>query len=1021
MPQGKLFLVGALVLVALLAVGVMLVMKRLKDASSTAQQPPPAVNAVKPRPRVPCGSETCDYGSACLNSKCICAAAPSKVRELLSAAHQNNASVANELVLDGIACAVDAKDVGGNTALLHAAQNWNVELFNTLATLNFSVDAVNFENNTPLILACIGSPSHGRAPSQGAPSQGALDMVRIILKSPRGLATLNYENADGRTALDYASEGAVQQVLLAAGAKHGVAGCAPPLELCGSGASATCENTQTSLRYCGSGAARTACKSGYVCTSGSCVCSGGNASRLAMQAAVAEESVLKLRAAVVLGGACTAPADTEAAFRSAVGVRLNTSLGEELLPHVSVNAAEAGTGYTALMMACMHPFGVAEFEAKRLAAVQYLLAKGADASLKSTDKGLSAIMMAVDAGVTSGVIDALIANFPSDHLDKAGKNPLDHATTAELRTILLKKGFKCKQQQSDTNIVACGPLKACVNPLVDAAHCGSCDNSCGQYACTNGQCACADIVDALWTAVQTAVQNTSPTASQTHHKTAISTILNQSGVCARIGLGWGNTSHPRTMYPLLQACKDDRLGDVLAILLHRVSTAAMNSKDPVALANVANINGRAVFPSGGKTTSPLLIAAESGNSVAVHLLLREEGVNANIQDDSTNTPLFLAVLKGHVDTARLLLESPKVLKTHLVHGKSILELLPENVSPGMMELLNAANADIPCGQYTTKCGRQCVQLVNDAQHCKSCNNACKPGAQCVTSTCRCPSSTIDCPDKCADVNSDAQNCAACGKACLPGQTCSARQCQCSGSLDALLGLNNAIIQKSEAGVRAGIARGGACYVPTGQDSDPEMPLCVAIEHYDSAIFNLVSMAVPEPNWWLGRNNVNPAKKAVMQSTAHAFIALSQVVVQRNLPHTVYTNGQTKDGKYTLQCAISTGCAECVRRILVETPIGNTTLISSHQPIFWAIDRNDALIMDHVMRAIHAKDPNFFVKNFNNVIAEYAYEGNIRTFKKYAEDTRASTQIKGKLQDAADNGIAMCLLDPNRSCTYTSSY
>lgn len=59
--------------------------------------------------------------------------------------------------------------------------------------------------------------------------------------------------------------------------------------------------------------------------------------------------------------------------------------------------------------------------------------------------------------------------------------------------------------------------------------------------------------------------------------------------------------------------------------------------------------------SDGRTTAPLIMAAEAGNTQAVRLLL-DHGANPNLRDTDDKVPLYAAVQADHLETARVLLE-----------------------------------------------------------------------------------------------------------------------------------------------------------------------------------------------------------------------------------------------------------------------------------------------------------------------------------------------------------------------------
>lgn len=83
-----------------------------------------------------------------------------------------------------------------------------------------------------------------------------------------------------------------------------------------------------------------------------------------------------------------------------------------------------------------------------------------------------------------------------------------------------------------------------------------------------------------------------------------------------------------------------------------------------------------------------------------------------------------------------------------------------------------------CGETQTACGEECVDLLDDPDHCGACDAACAEGQLCVGGMCavECPAGQIVCGDRCVDVRSDPLHCGACDVACDEGLLCGDGMC-----------------------------------------------------------------------------------------------------------------------------------------------------------------------------------------------------------------------------------------------------
>jgi hypothetical protein len=88
-------------------------------------------------------------------------------------------------------------------------------------------------------------------------------------------------------------------------------------------------------------------------------------------------------------------------------------------------------------------------------------------------------------------------------------------------------------------------------------------------------------------------------------------------------------------------------------------------------------------------------------------------------------------------------------------------------------LRGACGAYTCCGNGTTYCSGQCVDLKSNSSHCGSCGNICGGSTPyCINGTCSaCPGDYSLCGGICVDTYFDRQNCGACGVVCSDSAYC----------------------------------------------------------------------------------------------------------------------------------------------------------------------------------------------------------------------------------------------------------
>lgn len=97
--------------------------------------------------------------------------------------------------------------------------------------------------------------------------------------------------------------------------------------------------------------------------------------------------------------------------------------------------------------------------------------------------------------------------------------------------------------------------------------------------------------------------------------------------------------------------------------------------------------------------------------------------------------------------------------------------------------LGAASCGLQPGCYTeceagaALCDGQCVDLLDDEQHCGACGFDCGPKSRCTDGVCECGAPYVLCDGRCIDPRSSQDDCGQCGNRCGDGFVCQAGACQ----------------------------------------------------------------------------------------------------------------------------------------------------------------------------------------------------------------------------------------------------
>lgn len=74
------------------------------------------------------------------------------------------------------------------------------------------------------------------------------------------------------------------------------------------------------------------------------------------------------------------------------------------------------------------------------------------------------------------------------------------------------------------------------------------------------------------------------------------------------------------------------------------------------------------------------------------------------------------------------------------------------------------------------CGQGCIDVMNDAQNCGGCGQACSAGRGCALGQCSCDVGLTACGAACTSIMTDPYNCGMCGWQCGWGQQCWSGSC-----------------------------------------------------------------------------------------------------------------------------------------------------------------------------------------------------------------------------------------------------
>jgi len=129
-----------------------------------------------------------------------------------------------------------------------------------------------------------------------------------------------------------------------------------------------------------------------------------------------------------------------------------------------------------------------------------------------------------------------------------------------------------------------------------------------------------------------------------------------------------------------------------------------------------------------------------------------------------------------------------------------------------------------CMPGRTLCNGACVDTQTDPQHCSACGDACGGGRNCVGGVCTCPQSLALCGGACVNLATDPANCGRCGKSCGGGACQTDGGCACAGSgltfcSGTCADLMNDPLNCNACGRRCAMGEtcsGGACQCPMGQ-------------------------------------------------------------------------------------------------------------------------------------------------------------------------------------------------------------
>ncbi len=87
----------------------------------------------------------------------------------------------------------------------------------------------------------------------------------------------------------------------------------------------------------------------------------------------------------------------------------------------------------------------------------------------------------------------------------------------------------------------------------------------------------------------------------------------------------------------------------------------------------------------------------------------------------------------------------------------------------------------PCAAPSARCGKECVDVLSNAQHCGRCNRACTGDNTCRDGECRCSNGLTECMGTCVDTTQNNNHCGVCNNACGDRKACQQSKCVCRPS------------------------------------------------------------------------------------------------------------------------------------------------------------------------------------------------------------------------------------------------